>query len=410
VAGEACGSSSCLGRGCGRKLNIKAAAKLQTAPTQHSKIKMILVLTANPKSKSLIRVQINQMQMKLVVLRIAKWLGIFGLARHLTRGRLRILCYHGFCLADEASFRPKLFIDGPTFERRLGILKGMGCEVLSLQDALQRLDDGIMPALPVVLTMDDGWYSSYSIGVPIAEKFAYPVTIYVTSYYVEKQCPIFRLAVQYMFWKTNRTTIPAGEWDWVGKVAIDLADHKIRDEVMWRSIKFGEARTSQGEREQIARRIGKTLDVTYEALESSRSMSLMTPDEVRAAYDRGVDIQLHTHRHSFLLGDPGSLATEVTDNRESLARMTSRSLTHFCYPSGQWNPSCLPILAGLGVQSATTCEPGFSTRMSLRLALPRFLDGSNICAIEFEAELSGVLELARILRSRLRMAGSQSPA
>ena len=51
---------------------------------------------------------------KVTVLHVCRWLGFFALARRLTRDRLRILCYHGFELQDESSFRPKLFMTRAT--------------------------------------------------------------------------------------------------------------------------------------------------------------------------------------------------------------------------------------------------------------------------------------------------------
>jgi peptidoglycan/xylan/chitin deacetylase (PgdA/CDA1 family) len=343
------------------------------------------------------------MSMKLFLLRCAKQAGVFGLARLMTRRKLRILCYHGFQISDETRFRPKLFIEGDEFGKRLQILKRSGCTVLPLQDAVDRLYSGTLPDYPVVLTMDDGWYSSYNTGVPVAERFGFPLTIYVTSYYVEKQCPIFRLAIQYMFWKTSRQNANGCEWPWRQSGSTDLSDSTHRDKLMWQCIEYGEGKASQAERDEIALRIGQDLGVPYGDLVNNRSMSLMTPNEIRDATGRGVDIQLHTHRHTFKLGNGDSLRAEVSDNIVALQQWTGGVPRHFCYPSGQWDASCPQVLEQLGILSATTCDSGFNTRTTHRHALCRFLDGSNISEIEFEAELSGVLELARIVRKRLRL-------
>ena len=50
---------------------------------------------------------------------LARGCGLFALARVLTAGRLRILCYHGVALDDEFEFQPMLFMRAATFADRL---------------------------------------------------------------------------------------------------------------------------------------------------------------------------------------------------------------------------------------------------------------------------------------------------
>lgn len=56
----------------------------------------------------------------------------------------------------------------------------------------------------------------------------------------------------------------------------------------------------------------------------------------------------------------------------------------------------------MGIESATTCLSGFNYPNTARLELRRFLDGENIAQVEFEAEISGFLELGRKLRGIVR--------
>src|SRR6185295_5721806 len=139
--------------------------------------------------------------MKLVLYRACKALGVFEIARLLTWRGLRILCYHGFTLDDESEFRPGLFIRPETFARRMRYLASRGYPVLSLQQAMAALDRGPLASNAVVITIDDGFYSVAAKAAPILKSYDFPATLYVTSYYAIKKTPIFRLAVQYMFWK-----------------------------------------------------------------------------------------------------------------------------------------------------------------------------------------------------------------
>ncbi len=60
------------------------------------------------------------------------------------------------------------------------------------------------------------------------------------------------------------------------------------------------------------------------------------------------------------------------------------------------------VMQAAGVATATTCVPGLVRLRDgeTRFFLPRFLDGGDVSMIEFEAEMSGVLQLLRTLTRR----------
>ena len=73
--------------------------------------------------------------------------------------RLLILCYHGVSLGDEHQWNPTLYISPRTLSRRLDALRRLGCSVLSLSEAIDRLYETSLPKRAVVLTFDDGYYT-----------------------------------------------------------------------------------------------------------------------------------------------------------------------------------------------------------------------------------------------------------
>lgn len=76
---------------------------------------------------------------KLAVLYVAKFFGLFGLARRCTAKELRILCYHGLSLGDEHRFRPGLFMRPEILAKRLKTLRDHRFTVISLDAALAGL-------------------------------------------------------------------------------------------------------------------------------------------------------------------------------------------------------------------------------------------------------------------------------
>jgi len=200
---------------------------------------------------------------------------------------------------------------------------------------------------------------------------------------------VFRLAVQYMFWKSPSSPLPlAGEG---------------QDDAMWSIIRHGETACDEAGRVQLAEELGRRLGVDYAEIRRSRILSLMTPDEFRRLPGFGLDVQLHTHRHRFP-EEPACAAQEIADNRAFLQTVTDRPLVHFCYPSGEWSERSWRTLDEMGIESAVTCDRGLNDATTPRFALRRFLDGQNVSQIEFEAEVSGFLDLARRLLGRRREA------
>src|SRR5579872_2904765 len=145
--------------------------------------------------------------LKLVFLVLARSVGVFAVARAVTRRQLRILCYHGIGTDDEVAFSPELFISLETLRKRFEILRAESYQVLPLADAVKALAVGTLPRHPVVITFDDALFGNLAGMSELRRAFAFPMTLYVTTYYVTKGTPIFRLCVRYMLWKSRRSTL-----------------------------------------------------------------------------------------------------------------------------------------------------------------------------------------------------------
>jgi len=337
-------------------------------------------------------------------LHAGKWLGLFWVARRLTGRKLRILCYHGFNSADEVQFRPGLFIKPSTFRRRLEHLARKGFPVLPLPEALERLQRGSLPRLATVITIDDGFHNVDALARPLLERHAFPATVYVTSYYCRHANPVFRLAVQYMFWKTVRSRI---ELDGLGVETLRPGVFERpgdRDEAMWTIIRHGESACDESGRAALCEALAERLGVDYDRIRQSRILSLMTLEELRRLGDSGIDCQLHTHRHRFP-DNEAEARREIAENRAFLEEVASGPLEHFCYPGGVWSERQWPWLEAAGVRSAVTCQIGLNDAATPPYALRRLLDSEGVSQIEFEAEMAGCLELLRKARSWLTGVG-----
>ena len=348
-------------------------------------------LAATPIPRSVIR----------SVLYLMKYLGFFRLARHLTRRGLRIICYHGFAVADEYKYRGTLFIRDDFFRKRVEYLKREGYPILSLRDALDALTAGRLPPCATVITMDDGWSGVYTVGLPIIRDLDIPVTVYVATYYVENRMPVYTVTVSYLFWRagTKRVDLPRG----IG--AFDL--ERQAEEAEEAAQRFG-VELPAGERLDFLRELAEALGVSFDEIETQQLFQVMDDEQLRSLAAAGVDIQLHSHRHQWPLDDREMVESEIRENRRILQRVVANPLEHFCYPSGVFGLHQAEWLAGLGVKSATTIEPGLNYGDTPRFALRRLVDGGPVSDIEFAAEMTGFMEVVRLLRRGLR-SGRVSP-
>lgn len=338
---------------------------------------------------------------KRAILHVCKWLGVFQIAFLFTRKRLRILCYHGFALDDEASFRSRLFIRPETFQHRMQWLAEKRFPVVSLAGALKCLNERNLKPGSIVLTIDDGWAGVFDRALPVLRKYDFPVTVYVASYYALKETPVFRLVLQYLFWKTKELQLSTAGLGVPLDAVVRLASEKEREGTISTLMEYGETQLDEDRRCELNRGLAERLGIDYEHIVRSRILSLMNETEIREASKGGVDIQLHTHRHRLPM-DHGLVKQEIVDNRNYLEPLVGKELRHLCYPSGIWSKEQWPWLYELGIESATTCLSGLNDGGTARLGLKRFLDGENVSAIEFEAEIYGLSELLRGCRAFLK--------
>lgn len=333
--------------------------------------------------------------MKETIYRLAKALGVFAFCRWLTRKQLRILAYHGIWMGD-GHFGNFLFMSPVKFARRMQLLSSLSMPVLTLAEALAKRDRGTLPNNAVVITIDDGWHSTYKYMLPVLEEYRMPATVYVTTYYVEKQTPVFDVALQYMFSSSAAQSIDVSGLGVVGGV-FDLTDASQYQKALEELQRLAGSLSSEQERQELAHQLAFQLGVNYKDIVDKKLCHMMTIEELNDAAHCGLDIQLHTHRHRITEAGISTITKEISENCSYLEAVAKKPLEHFCYPSGIYDRSVWLSLKELGIVSATTTEAGLVDRRSHVYALPRILDGEELSDLEFEAELCGFGEIKRKL-------------
>jgi len=335
--------------------------------------------------------------MKEIVYWLAKYTGIFSLSRRMTRGQIRILAYHGIWLG-QGHFGNYLFMSPARFSHRLDLLARWGYPVLPLNEALSLRERASLPDAAVVITIDDGWYSSYVHMLPALERHGFAATMYVTTYYCEKQTPVFDVLLQYLLSVSPLKQVDFSEIEIDGLSDINLEEdqYRVRTQELISTHANG---LDNEQRSVLGIKLAELLRVDYTKLDEGRVFHLMNTEELTDMSRRGLSLELHTHRHRTHVDDRCCLSRELSDNRALLEPITGESLTHFCYPSGVYQEDIWPELDREGITSATTTAVGLVDKNSHCYALPRILDGERVSDLEFEAELSGFGDMMRRLKA-----------
>lgn len=332
--------------------------------------------------------------MKTLALQLARRCGLFALSRLLTRKHLRILCYHGIWIGPPPHYGDCLFMDAGTFAARMQLIRQLGYRVISLDEAVARHRRGESCARDIVITIDDAWLGTYRYMLPVLERYQYPSTLYVTTYYTLAQRPVLNVMLGYFVART-KVAVP---WEEL----LPGCDPSQGSEVLLgKLVESVETLPHLEGRHDVVRTIGKRLGFDVDDLETRGTFMLMTPEQVREAEQKGFDVQLHTHTHRMHGFNSEHVAEEIVKNREYLSEITgrdTRDLMHFCYPSGEYDDRLFATLENEGLVSATTTEFGLNPPGTHALALRRILDCQSMSELELEAKLSGFWSLKNLLR------------
>ena len=243
--------------------------------------------------------------------------------------------------------------------------------------------------------MDDGWAGTFELVDDVLSKYQFPLMLYVTSYYVEKQGAVINVALAYILWRSlGKTLIVKNEAIGLNKKYVISNDN--RNSIVNELCEAIDTLESTADRQQLLMDISRELDVTM-TVNAQLLFRLLSKDELTKLLASNVDLQLHSHRHCSPQTE-ASFQQEISQNREYLQQIVPDTLLeHFCYPSGEYYTKQLAWLGKNAVKTSTTISSGMFNKDTDLLQIPRFLDGEDVHQLEFEAELCGLTTFIRKL-------------
>lgn len=314
----------------------------------------------------------------------------------MTRKSLRILAYHGLWTSPGAPFGECLFMPVDQFTERMRWLKASRYPVLDLEDAIDRFRNATLPDNAVVITIDDGWRSTYTHMLPILSDLGLPSTLYASTYYMEKQVIVVNVALNFVLERS-----PAGSLA-LHDLLPDIPEPVLLEDAPSRARQAARINQAIDKIPALADRVATLMHIAERAgvqLDpDGDQFRYMTAQELAEAHESGMRVQLHSHRHR-----NANIGRELADNREAIARAgIDGDKRHFCYPSGVVRPAEEAVLPACGIESATTTRRGLNAPGANLYRLDRLTDGHRLPRIDFEAWLSGVIQPLDRWSSRAR--------
>lgn len=297
--------------------------------------------------------------------------------RRFGRGLVSILMLHRF--AD-----PRLGVvghDPVALRDHLAYLRRHRYRLLSLTDVLRLLEDGndgdTAPA--VVFTVDDGYADFARVAAPIFAEFECPVTLFVTTGFLDGQLWLWWDRVTYLFHHTQRCSLLLGlgseerPYRWATSAERDVARHDVLGRLEW---------VDAPEREAAIADLSRQLDVELSA-SPPPAFAPMTWEDVRRTATLGATYGPHTVTHRILsLASDEAARWEIEESDRRLRQETDARVPVFCYPNGEthaFGRRDVEAVQRAGLSAALTTVQDYAASLGGRageamdrFALPRF--------------------------------------
>lgn len=240
-------------------------------------------------------------------------------------------------------------------------------KVLPLDEAVEMLQAGRLPARAVCLTFDDGYRDNHDIALPLLQRHGLTATFYITSGLINGGVMFHDLIAE-----TVRHA-PTGRLDIgvPGVQPVDVSDTASR-------VKAVAELTPKVKYLDVAQRMACT-ERMMAALGDKAPRHLMMRDEhVRAMSRAGMGIGGHTVNHQILAKlAPEDAKAEIERNAADLRQLIDRPVNSFAYPNGKpvldYTEQTAELVRGAGYTHAVSTAVGVGTRSSRRYELPRFV-------------------------------------
>lgn len=279
------------------------------------------------------------------------------------RGRLNILIFHRV-LAEPDPISPDT-PDATAFESQMRWVRDW-FNVLPLEQAVQRLAEGTVPARAAAITFDDGYADNEEIAAPILQRLGMTATFFISTGYLAGDIMWNDRVIE----AVRGSTVSELDLRRYGLASYDLSTLPARRASI--DALLGEIKRLEPERRRAL------ADTIVAKSRSPRPPALMMrPHQLRSLRRMGMTIGAHTVSHPILTRLPLEQARdEIVGSKQALEQMLDETVTLFAYPNGvpdhDYAAEHAALVRECGFSCAVSTSWGAASMQSDRYQLPRF--------------------------------------
>ena len=280
--------------------------------------------------------------------------------------KLSILIFHRVHAQQDELFPGE--VDAARFDRICGWLSSW-FNVLPLDNAVQQLLVGTLPARAAAVTFDDGYADNLTVAAPILLRHSLPATLFVASGYLNGGL-MWNDRLNEALRSTTLDVIDLSDAGLPGLGRLPLHDIAARQQaapVLLSAAKY----LGSDARNAFAELVERLAEV-------ARAKSpMLTTEQLRSWRDAGLGVGGHTATHPILRRLPlAEAANDIAQGRATLEDMLQQPVTLFAYPNGQpdvdYDADIARAVADAGFGAAFTTAWGACVGGDDRYQLPRF--------------------------------------
>jgi peptidoglycan/xylan/chitin deacetylase (PgdA/CDA1 family) len=248
-----------------------------------------------------------------------------------------ILMYHGFTDKDGhegiKNYHGK-HLHIAKFKEQIAYLKSH-YTIISLTQLVDfcRKEESLPPR-PIVITLDDGYRSNYTLGFPVLEEYKVPAAIFITTDFVDQKNYLWMDRVEHVLDKIQETSLKLELDGQIQHFDLKGTKEKIKsDQQIKAALKLLPAKR----REQIILYLEEHVKQPLSSKAGEDMYASLSWDEIRDMKVSGlVSIGSHTCSHTILTNcSKEEMDHELSASKKRIEEMTGSSCLHFSYPNGQ---------------------------------------------------------------------------
>ena len=282
------------------------------------------------------------------------------------QARLSTLIFHRVTAQPDPLFPGE--VDALRFDSICGWVRRWA-NVLPLDEAVQRLADGSLPARAVCFTFDDGYADNHDVALPILQRHGLTATFFVASGFIDGGIMWNDRVIEAVRLCSHAVLrLPDGLVP--GRNELDLSSWTARRQaadVLLKVLKY----------QPFAQRLQSTEALTAAAGVTLPDHLMMCTPQVAALAGAGMGVGGHTVNHPILARlDEAQALQEMQDGKRALEAMIQSPVHLFAYPNGRpgtdYTARDVALARRAGFKAAVSTASGAAQAGVDTYQLPRF--------------------------------------